>query len=456
MSYLIKNLKAVFGQNSDITDIRLQGNRIVELGSKLTAQVDETIIDGQRCVAYPGFVNTHHHLAQSVLKGIPAGLNQPLNEWLASVPYQHWPHMDPELIYIAAKLGLYEGLRSGVTTCADHHYLYHQHSSPELEDASWQAADELGMRFVLCRGGANVVGSHKGLANAGIAPETLDQTLFRLQTSVSRYHQSSNDAMRKLVVAPTSLIHSTTPDQLIELARYARSEKLRLHSHLLEVDFDQQQSHARYHCPAIDFAEQVNWLGNDVWFAHLVKADRYTIERLAATGTAISHCPTSNCRLGSGIAPIIEMENAGMTISLGVDGSASSESASMLQELNLAWLLHRATQGANATSIEKVIQWATQGGARVLGYDQLGTIAVGQLADVVLFDISATRYTGVHSTIAAPVLLGEPAQVRYSFINGKLVVNDGNVQGIDETALIKDANLALTKLMKTVQGYATH
>ena len=456
MSYLIKKIASVYGHGRNVTDIRIDGNRITEVGSQLMPHAGEAIIDGRHCVAYPGFINTHHHLAQSVLKGIPAGLNQPLSEWLASVPYQYWPHMEPELIYYAAKLGLYESLRSGVTTCADHHYLYHKHSSAEVEDALWQAADELGMRFVLCRGGANVVGSHKGLANAGIEPETLDQTLSRLQHSLSKYHQTTGDAMRKLVVAPTSLIHSTTAEQLVELASFARSQSLRMHSHLLEVDFDQQQSLAKYQCSAIDYAEQVNWLGSDVWFAHLVKADNHTINRLAATGTAISHCPTSNCRLGSGIAPVIEMAKAGMTISLGIDGSASSESASMLQELNLAWLLHRATHGADATCIDQVINWATKGGAQVLGYDQLGTIAVGQLADIVLFDVSATRYTGVHSIAEAPVMLGEPASVRYSFINGNMVVKGGKVAGINETALIKDANLALSKLMKTVQGHATH
>jgi cytosine/adenosine deaminase-related metal-dependent hydrolase len=361
-----------------------------------------------------------------------------LGEWLASVPYRYWPTIEPELMYHAARLGLYEGLRSGMTTCADHHYLYHAASTPELEDAVWQAASEMGMRFVLCRGGANVMGSHKGLADAGIQPETIDQTLVRLSNSYDQYHHAANDSMRKLVVAPTSLIHSTTAEQLRTLADFARSRNLRMHSHLLEVSFDDQQAQALHGMSAVQYAEQCEWLGDDVWFAHLVKATKNDINLLAKTGTGIAHCPTSNLRLGSGIAPVIEMQSAGMPISIGVDGSASSESASMLQELNLSWLIHRATHGAEATNLEQVIQWGTQGGAQILGYDELGTIAAGQLADIVLFKLDNPRYCSVHHSTWAPVMLGEPADVEYSFINGNLVVDQGRVKGLDEQTLVQN------------------
>jgi cytosine/adenosine deaminase-related metal-dependent hydrolase len=447
MSTLVKNLDGVLGHGQEATDIRFNKIKILEVGSNLEEAPNETIIDGKNCIAYPGFVNTHHHLAQSVLKGIPAGLNQPLGNWLASVPYRYWPQIKPDLMYHAAKLGLYEGLRSGMTTCADHHYLYHSNSTPELEDAVWQAASDLGVRFVLCRGGANVIGSHKGLKDAGIQPESLDQTLNRLQKSMATYHQAEDHAMRKLVVAPTSLIHSSTEHQLKELARFARQNKLRLHSHLLEVDFDQVQSRKQNGMDAIDYAEQCEWLGDDVWFAHLVKADQHTINKLSKTGTGIAHCPTSNCRLGSGIAPIIEMENAGMTISLGVDGSASSESASMLQEVNLSWLLHRATHGASATTIDKVTEWATVGGAKTLGYKNLGELKVGQIPDMVLYDISATRYCGVHQTNFAPIMLGEPATVKYSFIQGSLVVHNGAIKNCNEADLTMNITKELAKLI---------
>jgi cytosine/adenosine deaminase-related metal-dependent hydrolase len=447
MTTLIKNLSGVFGHDQQVTDIRFNDEQILDIGTNLEPTALDSLIDGKNCIAYPGFVNTHHHLAQSVLKGIPAGINQPLGDWLASVPYRYWPQINPELMYHAAKLGLYEGLRSGMTTCADHHYLYHANTTPELEDAVWQAADELGVRFVLCRGGANIMGSHKGLKAAGIAPESIDQTLSRLQDSFSSYHQTEANAMRKLVVAPTSLIHSNTEDQLKTLARFARHHQLKMHSHLLEVEFDQIQSRQQNQMDAIDYAEQCEWLGSDVWFAHLVKANAHAIQKLAATGTGISHCPTSNCRLGSGIAPIIEMEKAGMNISLGVDGSASSESASMLQEVNLAWLIHRATHGAEATSVDQTIKWATQGGAKTLGFENLGELKVGQLPDLVLYDISATRYCGSHHAIFAPVMLGEPAKIKYSFIQGKTVLQDGRAKHLNEADLVANIRIELAKLL---------
>lgn len=447
MTTLIQNLSGVFGHDEQVGDIRFNEQQILDISTNLEPTALDTLIDGKNCIAYPGFVNTHHHLAQSVLKGIPEGINQPLGDWLASVPYRYWPQISPELMYHAAKLGLYEGLRSGMTTCADHHYLYHANTTPELEDAVWQAADELGIRFVLCRGGANIMGSHKGLKAAGIAPESIDQTLTRLEDSFFSYHQSDANAMRKLVVAPTSLIHSNSKEQLITLARFARHHHLKLHSHLLEVEFDQIQSRQQNHMDAIDYAEQCEWLGSDVWFAHLVQADAHAIQKLASTGTGISHCPTSNCRLGSGIAPIIEMEKAGMNISLGVDGSASSESASMIQEANLAWLIHRATHGANATQVDKVIDWASKGGAKTLGFENLGELKVGQLADIVLYDINAPRYCGAHQKVFAPVMLGEPSRVKYSFVQGKAVVAEGKVKNLNHADLMTNVRTELARLI---------
>ncbi|WHR50002.1 amidohydrolase family protein [Vibrio furnissii] len=420
MNYLIKQASAIYSQSGH-QDIRIQDGIITELGSDLLPSHHEHVVDARGCVVYPGFVNTHHHLAQSVLKGIPAGLNDGLGEWLAHVPYRYWPQITPEIMYCAAKLGFYELLRSGVTTCADHHYLYHANSSQEVEDAVWQAAEEMGIRFVLCRGGATVKGSHKGLAKAGVEPESLEMMLARLDHSRRRYHQDEQNAMRRLVVAPTSIVHSSTPDDLKILAEYARAHQLRMHSHLLEVEFDNQQAMAKYGCSAVEFAQRCDWLGEDVWFAHLVKATDADIALLANTQTGIAHCPTSNCRLGSGIAPVIDMAKAGMPISIGVDGSASAESGSMLQELNLTWLLHRAQHGSAATSVNGVIEWASAGGASMVGFDHLGYIKEGAVADLVLYDIQQPRMAGCHSEISAPVVCGEPAQIKASFINGKRV-----------------------------------
>ncbi|WP_017446474.1 amidohydrolase family protein [Gayadomonas joobiniege] len=424
MKYLIKNADYIFSQ-PEKTDIRIDGSRIIQIGKNLLIKEGEQVIDAENTIIYPGFVNTHHHIAQSVIKGIPTGLNQNLSAWLASVPYTYWPHFTPELMYWAAKLGFYEQLRSGVTSCADHHYLYHKNTSQELEDAVWQAAAEVGIKLVLCRGGATVRGTHKGMQKNNIEPESIDLALKRIDDSRTRYHQTTADATQKIVVAPTTIMHSAKADDLKSFASYARNHKLRLHSHLLEVDFDEQTAQEKYQMSAVQFAQSVDWLGPDVWFAHLVKTTNSDINVLAQSGTGIAHCPTSNCRLGSGIAPLLKMRDAGMPISIGVDGSASAEAASMLQEINLTWLLHRAVGGANATHLQECVHWATESGAKMLGLDNVGRIEVGQQADLVLWDITHYRYQGIHEKAYAPIMAGEPAKIKMSFVNGIPVVKGG-------------------------------
>ncbi len=434
MNYLIKNADAIANQPG-ATDIRIQDGIITEIGHELAANPNEQQLDAKQTVIYPGFINTHHHLAQSALKGIPAGLNQGLGEWLASVPYTYWPHFTPELMYDAALIGLSEQLRSGVTTCADHHYLYHANTTPELEDAVWQAAEDLGIRLVLCRGGATVQGTHKGMLKNNIQPESIDQALTRIDNSRSLYHQNHCNAMRRIVVAPTTIVHSCTADDLKAYAAYARSHQLKLHSHLLEVDFDEIQAQKKYGMSAVEYAASVDWLGEDVWFAHIVQAKEQDIKMLGDSKTGIAHCPTSNCRLGSGIAPVKAMQEAGMTVSIGVDGSASSESGSMIQEVNLSWLIHRTQQGASATTLEECLIWSSENGAKILGLDSVGTIEVGKAADLVLYDLNHYRYYGMHDNLHSPILGGEPISIKASFVNGLKVVENGQVVNLDEEAL---------------------
>lgn len=447
MQYLIRRASAIYSHGTSATDIRIKDGLISEIGKGLQQESTEEVqLDAQHCVIYPGFVNTHHHLAQSVLKAIPEGINQGLGEWLASVPYRYWPHIKPDLMYSAAKLGMYELLRSGTSTCADHHYLYHANCSPEVEEAVWQAAEDMGIRMVLCRGGATVMGSHKGMAEAGIKPESIEQNLARLETTYIKHHHTHANPMKQLVVAPTSLIHSSMPEHLKQLAQFARSHQLKMHSHLLEVEFDEIQAREKYGMSAIEYAHSVNWLGEDVFFAHLVQANGDDIRMLAETNTGISHCPTSNCRLGSGIARVTEMEQAGMPISIGVDGSASSENASMLQELNMAWLIHRTQHGPASTKVNNTIKWGSQGGANILGLTGIGELKVGMAADLTAFDISSLRYAGMHSPLEAPLMAGEPATVKYGFVNGKLRVADGMVNDLDVKKLRRDVLQGLMEL----------
>ncbi|NVK40808.1 MAG: amidohydrolase family protein [Oceanospirillaceae bacterium] len=426
-------------------DIRIRGTRIEAIGS-LSPQPGDEVIDASDKVIYPGLVNTHHHLFQSILKGIAAGLDQGLGDWLQSVPYRHWPKFTPEMLYTAARVGFTELLRSGCTTCADHHYLYHANSSPEMEAVLFQAAEEVGIRYVLCRGGTTGRMTHKGMQKAGVEAESLEQFLMRTEAVADRYHRDDDDALFKVVVAPTTLVHSMPPAHLKEVAAFARGRGLRLHSHLLEVPFDDQVSRERYGCSAVELAAQCDWLGEDVWFAHLVNAGPEDRRLLGATGTGVSHCPISNARLGSGIAPIPEMAAAGMQVSIGVDGSGSAEGGSLIGELYATWLLHRTRLGPDATSVAQVLKWGSEEGARMLGFPSLGRLEVGAPADLLIFDLDHPRFAGVWEQAQAPILCGEPAAVERVMVNGRWSVVDGRVTALDERHLATQARDTVANL----------
>ncbi|UXY53856.1 amidohydrolase family protein [Pseudomonas tohonis] len=452
---LIKNPQAVMtglrGERARAgsLDIRIRGGRIAEMAKDLQPGAGERVIDARHCLVYPGWINTHHHLAQNLLKAVPAGLNQDLQGWLASVPYPRLARFTTELVQIAARLGMAELLLSGVTTCADHHYLYHANGGTESGDALFDIAEEFGMRFVLCRGGAlESANAHPGFSKTALQPESLEQMLGDIERLKGRYHQDTPDALRRVVVAPTTPTFSLPPTLLRELAQSARHMGLRLHTHLSETQNYVNFCREKYNCLPVEFVAEHEWLGPDVWFAHMVHAQPSEICLLAQTGSGISHCPVSNARLGSGIAPVPQMAAAGVPISLGVDGVASNESGSMVGEANTAWLIHRANQGASATLAEDVIHWGTAGGATVLGLGAVGTLEVGQAADLVLYGLDHPRFFGFHDPALAPVLAGEPMAVRYSLVGGRLVVDDGVIPGLDLERLRREALDGVQQLLQ--------
>lgn len=435
-----------------VADVLVSGKLIKTVAPALTNDDSGTrIIDARGKLVWPGLINTHHHLAQSLLKGVPAGLGSGLDDWLGQVPFAAWPHLTPESLYIAARLGFAEMLRSGATTCVDHHYLYSESAhSPnlhaEMEAAIFAAASETGIRFVLARGGSTHAGTHAGQRSARMT-ESLDTCIKRIQETCSAYHDPDEFSMSRIAVAPTSLIHSSTAQDLKHLAAFAREQGLLMHSHLLEVSRDNEVALARTGMSAIEYAESVDWLGPDVWFAHLVSCDADDIAKLAASGTGVAHCPVSNCRLGSGIARIPEMSDAGMQVTLGVDGSASAESGSMVSELMQAWLIHRSQRGASATQARDVLRWATQSAANLLNLTT-GKIQPGSAADLVIYDLSEPRYMGLWQREMAPVLCGEPVKLACSMVNGKVVVTDGEVLGIDAQRLGLDAGREVSRLQQ--------
>ena len=429
-------------------DIRVQDGRILEIAPMLRALPAERVLDARGCVVAPGWVNTHHHLFQNLLKAVPSGINQPLAQWLASVPYPRLARFTPDLVRVAARLGMAELLLSGATTCADHHYLYHGGGTKDSGDVLFDVAQEFGMRFVLCRGGAiEAAGSHPGFSRTALAPESQAEMLMDIERLCRSYHEAGEDAMRRVVLAPTTPTYSLPASLLSELAAHARSLGVRLHSHLSESMGYVSWCREHHDCLPVEFVARHDWLGQDVWFAHLVHLQEEEIRLLAQSGTGIAHCPVSNARLGSGIAPVPQLAAAGVPISLGVDGVASNESGSMLAEAHMAWLVHRANQGAQATTVEDIVHWGTRGGAQVLGLGAVGLIEPGMCADLVVYDLDHPRFWGFHDPASAPVTAGEPTRVRYSVVQGRVVVDDGRIPGLDLRSLRAQAAAGVRALL---------
>ena len=443
-------------------DIRVLDGRIVAMGA-LTPLPGETRIDARDCVVYPAWVNTHHHLFQSLLKGEPGGVNQSLTPWLAATPYRYRGAFDEHSFRLAARIGLIELLRSGCATVADHHYLYYPGMPYDSAAILFDEADKLGMRFVLCRGGGTQTRQLEADLPQALRPEKLDDYLADVERLVGLYHDPAPDAFRRVVMAPTTTLHSTTAHELRDIARAGRRWGLRLHSHLSETVDYLDAARAKFDMTPVQFCAEHDWLGADVWFAHLVKLLPEEIRLLGQTGTGIAHCPQSNGRLGSGIADIVALEAAGVPISIGVDGAASNEAADMQSEAHAAWLLQRARKGeqarpryaggtfeggADAASIEDVVRWGTAGGAHVLGLPAVGTLAVGQAADIAIYRLDDPRYFGLHDPAIGPVACGGRASLKALLIGGRQVVTDDRIPGLDMAELGREAAKAVLDLQR--------
>lgn len=466
--YLIKNAYAILtglsgdAARSSATDIRIRDGKISALG-QLSPEPADTIVDAKDCVIYPAWVNTHHHLFQSLLKGEPQGLNQNLTSWLASTPYRFRGAFDEATFRIAVRIGLIELLRSGCATVADHHYLYWPNMSFDGASILFEEAEKLGMRFVLCRGGATQTRGLESELPQALRAEKFEDYMLDVERLVRQYHQPERNAMRKIVMAPTSSLHSTTAQQFRESAKFARQLGIGLHSHLSEtVDYLDAAKH-KFAMTPVQFCAEHDWVGSDVWFAHLVKLLPEEIKILGQTHTGIAHCPQSNARLGSGIADLVALEHAGMTISIGVDGAASNEAADMLSETHAAWLMQRARKGmlavpqyegglfeggADAATIEDIVRWGTAGGAKVLGLDQVGTIEVGQQADFVLYQLDDPRYFGLHDIAIGPIASGGRAHIKAMFIAGKMVVQEDQIPDVDMKEFAWQARQAVQLLQQ--------
>lgn len=393
-------------------DLPPQYRRMVDDG---TAQV----LDMRGRVVMPGLVNTHHHMYQSLTRAVPAAQDAELFSWLTNL-YMLWSHLTPEMIHVSTQTAMAELMLSGCTTTSDHLYLYP--NGARLDD-SIAAAQQMGMRFHAARGSMSLGRSKGGLPPDAVVEE--EEAILRDSLRlIQQYHDSARHSMLRVVLAPCSPF-SVTRELMRESAVLARAHGVSLHTHLAENDNDVAFSREKFGLTPAQYAESLGWVGPDVWHAHCVKLDAESIALFARTGTGVAHCPCSNMRLASGIAPVRTMRDAGVPVGLGVDGSASNDGAHMLGEARQALLLQRVGHGPAAMGAREALEIATLGGARVLGRDDIGALAPGMSADFVAFDMAGVGYAGAGHDPVAALVFCTPTDVSTSVINGRVVVRDG-------------------------------
>ncbi|MFG6625440.1 8-oxoguanine deaminase [Sulfitobacter sp. 1A12056] len=411
-------------------DLLLRDGMIAEIGQGLRTKGE--IVEATGCVVTPGLVNTHHHLYQSMTRAVPGAQDALLFGWLQRL-YPIWARMGPEHMFVSAQIGLAELALSGCSLSSDHLYLYP--NGVRLEDTI-HAAAELGLRFHPTRGSMSI-----GESDGGLPPDALVEREAAILEDcirvVDAFHDPAEGAMCRVGLAPCSPF-SVSRELMRDTALLARDKGVMLHTHLAENAEDVAYSQERFGCSPGEYAESLGWLGDDVWHAHCVQLDGAEIDLFARTRTGVAHCPCSNCRLGSGIAPVRAMLDAGVPLGLGVDGSASNDSGNLAAEARQAMLLQRVARGADAMSPRAALELATRGGADVLGRPDCGRLMPGKRADVAIWDVSGVHSAG--SWDPAALLLAGPTAVRDLFVEGRQVVRDGQITTIDMAAQVARQN----------------
>jgi len=419
-------------------DILIRDGVIAAVGRGLDTA--GTRLEARGCVVTPGLVNTHHHLFQTLTRAVPGGQDALLFGWLKTL-YPIWARFGPEEMRVSALVGLAELALSGCTMSSDHLYLFP--NGARLDDTI-DAAREIGLRFHATRGAMSI-----GESDGGLPPDALveDEAVILADCIrvIDAFHDAAPGAMVRVGVAPCSPF-SVSRELMRDAALLARDKGVMVHTHLAENDEDIAYSLETFGCRPGQYAENLGWTGDDVWHAHCVKLDCSEIELFARSGTGIAHCPCSNCRLGSGIAPVRAMRDAGVKVGLGVDGSASNDAGNLVAEARQAMLLQRVKNGADAMSAREALWIATRGGAEVLGRDDCGQIAVGKRADIAVWDTRGVESAG--SWDAAALLLAGPTRVRDLFVEGRRIVADGQLATIDLPAIIATQNRLARALME--------
>ncbi len=424
--------------------IVVEGTQIAAVGSAAELArlaVDETV-DSSRYLIIPGLINTHHHLFQSLTRGLKAVQSAKLFDWLTGL-YQRWQHVDFVADKMAAQISIAELLLGGCTTTSDHHYLFPVGSDVRLE-AVLEAAESLGIRIHACRG-SMTMGQSKG----GLPPDRCAEDEKNVLADCTRvldlYHDPQRGAMRRIDLAPCAPFN-VSPELLRDTATMARERRVLMHTHAAETLDEEAYCLERFKCRPMEYLRQHHWVGPDVYLAHCVCLDDSEIELLARTKTAVAHCPSSNMRLGSGIPPVRKLLDAGVTVGIGVDGSSSNDGGSLVAEMRQAMLLQRVAHGATAMTPAQAFSAATMGGAAVLNREELGNIAVGNPADLAMFRTDDIALAGliVQDPLGA-LVLGQPPRPERVMVNGRLVVKDGRLTMLDQERLVAEFNSLVRK-----------
>jgi cytosine/adenosine deaminase-related metal-dependent hydrolase len=424
----------------------VSGNRIQAVGQGPAPEIaGARVVDGSGCLLTPGLVNTHHHLYQWVTRGLAPDAT--LFQWLGTL-YPVWAGIDEHTVNVAALGGLAWLARTGCTLTSDHHYVFPR-GGGDLLAAEIEAARAVGLRFHPARGSMDLGRSQGGLPPDHVV-EDRDVALEAAERAVARWHDPSGSSMLQIAIAPCSPF-SVSRELMSESATLARRLGVRLHTHLAETLDEEDFCRERFGSSSLEYAETLGWLGEDVWFAHGVHLDDQGVKRIGSTSTGIAHCPTSNARLGSGIARTRDLMDAGARVGLGVDGAASNESASMLEEARHAVLFARARGGPGALGVREALELATIGGARVLGRENdLGSIESGKLADLALWRLDTIAHADITDPIAA-LVLGSAPPLELLLVDGRVVVEQDRVVTVDEAIIASQARIVHQSLVRKAE-----
>ena len=427
-------------------DVVVEDGKITAVGRNLPTPEGAREIDGRWCVAYPGFVNTHHHFYQTLTRNIPAVQDAKLFDWLTWL-YEIWRGLNPENVRISTQVALGELLLSGCTTTTDHFYCFPRSAPKDLIDAEIDEARRVGVRFHPTRGSMSL-----GRSAGGLPPDDVTQPweeiLEDCERVIAKYHDPAPFAMTRIVLAPCSPF-SVTRESLAETAKLARERKVLMHTHLCETMDEQDFCLQKVGMRPLEYMESVGWVGDDVWYAHGIWFTDEEIRRLGETKCGVAHCPVSNLRLGSGICHVPALLEAGARVGIAVDGSASNDSSNLLKEMQTALLVHRVGTGVDKMPAQTVLRMATRGGAEVLRQPEIGPVKGGMAGDLALFRLDRVEFAGALADPASAVLFcGSAPRAEYTVVAGEVLVEKGRLTRIDEEKLFHQANHAAAELLR--------